>query len=438
MKSIRGYFLVSLLSALTIGGIVMGSITYYAAKQEINELFDAHLQDVALLALRQEPSIVTPMTHTEKPGDEDIIVQIWNRKKNLLYHTDQKIIFPYPAQDGFSDMRVQKQNWRIYTGRSGQQAAVAAYSSDDRQDVIEKIVLRILIPLMLLVPILGILVWIGVGRGLVPLTRIGISLKKRAANNLMPLSNQDTPEEIQPVISALNDLFQRLSLSIAAQKKFVADAAHELRTPLTAIKFQLEIAENAQTEKDRRDSMVTLKTGVNRAIHLSQQLLSLARHDPDSSTNPYKPVDLLGLARSSITQLLSFAMAKNIDLGIADADDEFVQGDRESLQIMLNNLLDNAIRYSPKDSRIDIGIKGRNDCIILNVCDNGPGIPYAERGRVFDRFYRISGTSEMGTGLGLAIVKTIVERHGATIELTECSNGPGLEVNIIFPRERLA
>jgi two-component system OmpR family sensor kinase len=254
----------------------------------------------------------------------------------------------------------------------------------------------------------------------------------RAASDLSPLSAEGVPEEVKPLVGELNALFARVQGTLEAQTHFVADAAHELRSPLTALKLQLQAAERARDEAARQEALGELRSGIERSIALVEQLLALARLEGKSEQRS-EPVDLEDLARQAVSDLLPSAHAKRIDLGLATSEPVQVTGSRESLHLILRNLLDNALKYTPAGGRVDIALGRDAQGAWLAVEDSGPGIPEADRERVFDRFYRVAGNGAEGSGLGLAIVRTVAERLGAQVQLGQSASLGGLRAEVRLP-----
>jgi two-component system, OmpR family, sensor kinase len=242
---------------------------------------------------------------------------------------------------------------------------------------------------------------------------------------------------VQPLVLALNDLLGRLRAALERERAFMADAAHELRTPLTALYRQLGMLARASGEAEREAAMSTLSAGVQRSIHLVEQMLALARQEPRADSQRV-PVRLDELARAIVTELVPLADAGHIDLGVAAAQPATVAGDPDALRTLLRNLVDNAVRYTPAGGRVDVTVESRAGAARLTVSDDGPGIPPEERKRVFDRFYRRAGTAPSGSGLGLAIVKAIADAHGATLSLDAGPSGKGLAVSVTFPAQSAA
>jgi two-component system OmpR family sensor kinase len=289
------------------------------------------------------------------------------------------------------------------------------------------------LPLLLLLPLLGVLVWVVVGRGMDPLRRAALEVSQRSPDALQPIAQNGLPEEVQPLIGSLNGLLGRLSHALEAQRAFVADAAHALRTPVTALQLQIQLLERAQSVDERDAATARLKDGLKRMTHLVEQLLTLARQDPAQQLRVAQDVPLDALASEVLAEQSVLAEAKSIDLGLARAEPLKVSGDRESLRVLLSNLVDNAIRYTPSGGRVDVAVAIEDGRPVLSVEDSGPGIPPHERARVFDRFYRVESSDASGSGLGLAIVRNVAERHGAQIELDSGGGGRGLKVSVRFP-----
>jgi two-component system OmpR family sensor kinase len=272
-----------------------------------------------------------------------------------------------------------------------------------------------------------------VGSGLAPLEAMSKAVAKRRPNALEPLAERKLPDELQPLARNLNELLARLDAALASQRRFTADAAHELRTPLAALTLQLDLARRATNPHDVAVALDDLESGVARASHVVEQLMTLARVEPEAMAQQRTACDLVAIAKDAIVARAALAADKGIDLGLARATPAIVTGDPTSLGILLSNLLDNALRYTPRGGRIDVTIDADASGATLSVADTGPGIPVEARERVFDRFYRGDDVATPGSGLGLSIVKRIVDAHGASIELGDGAEGSGLVVRVRFP-----
>jgi two-component system OmpR family sensor kinase len=286
--------------------------------------------------------------------------------------------------------------------------------------------------------LLGVLIWYAVGVGLKPLDAMSRAVAKRRPDAMAPLAESGLPRELKPLAGSLNALLARLDDALSAQRRFTADAAHELRTPLAALKLQVDLAERTKDSATQAVAFAELKAGVDRAARLVEQLLTLARLEPEAPARDFAPVDLAALAKDAIIARAALAGEKRIDLGIARIAAVAVRGDPASLATLLANLLDNALRYTPQDGRIDVAIDETDGHAVLTVTDTGPGIPVPERERVFERFHRGATTDNpvvpTGSGLGLSIVRRIADAHGATVVLEDGPAGTGLMVRVRFPR----
>jgi len=430
MKSIRHRLLLWLLCSLTLAVVAAGMRIYYQTLEEANELSDYHLKQMAL-SLPGDAFGPVPSLRGDLPGQaNDLVIQIWDQTGVQLYLSRSGSLLPDRAEFGYSTVSTPTGQWRVYSALEGNNIVQVAQPMSMRRARAAGMALRIVVPLLLLLPVLGVLIWLTVGRGLRPLDQIASAVGQRTPSSLHALPEQGLPVEVQPLVHALNDLLARLGRALESQKTFVADAAHELRTPLAAIQLQSQLAERADTEAERGAAFAELRQGLARASHLARQLLTLARQEPGIAERPFESVDLGEVARLVLAEHAPSAAEKNIDLGLDHEGPVKVQGDFEALRVMLGNLVDNAIRYAPDGGKVDVTLGPRDASACMEVTDSGPGIPEKDRERVFDRFYRREGSRTDGSGLGLAIVKNIADRHRATVTLHDAR--PGLRVNVTF------
>jgi len=287
------------------------------------------------------------------------------------------------------------------------------------------------LPLLAVAPFMAAAAWWLTALALRPLQRVAEGVRPRDEQSLQPLPAAGLPDEVAPLVAALNALLQRLGQSLEAQRAFVADAAHELRSPLTALKLQLQLLKRAGSDAERAAAADTLGAGIERTARLVEQLLTLARTEPGADAAALQRLDLSELVRRSVADTVPLALARGTKLELmADAPVQ-VDGDRAALAALVRNLADNAVRYSPPAARVELRVSMPEGVPMLQVDDAGPGIPPAERERVFDRFYRRGLADEPGTGLGLAIVRGVAQRHGASVTLGESPLG-GLRVTLRF------
>ena len=438
MRSIRRQLLLWLLTGLALAVLAAGARIYTQTLDEANELFDYHLRQMAASLPNDSFGPLPPSSTKELETEDGLVVQIWDRNGLELYFSRPASKLPQRAELGFSTVETPHGSWRVYSALEQNNVVQVAQPMSLRRNLAAGMALRALVPLLALLPVLAVFIWLTIGRGLQPLDRIATALGRRTPDSLDALPQDQLPLEIRPLVQALNELLARLARALESQKAFVADAAHELRTPLTAVQLQIQLAERAQTGEERAAAFANLKQGQARAAHLVQQLLTLARQEPGVAAQPHTPVDLAELARLVVSEYAPLAAERNIDLGLSHAAPVRIEGDFEALRVMLGNLVDNAIRYTPAGGRVDLALQPRDHAAVVEISDTGPGIPEEDRARVFDRFYRRAATQASGSGLGLAIVRNIADRHGASIQLENRAPGPGLRVSLTFPLGRQA
>ena len=303
-----------------------------------------------------------------------------------------------------------------------------------RNELAGKIALSLLVPFLLAIPLVAPLIWFSIERGLQPVNWVSDEVKQRAVENLKPIVITDVPDEVRPLIDSINTLLSRLEYSFENERRFTADAAHELRTPLAALKTQAQVALRASETGQRKKALEQVISGVDRATHLVQQLLTLARLDPQFARVEDAKFGLHQVVVRVLTDLAPEALAKKIELTFEEDRGALVKGDAEMIGILTSNLVRNAIRYTPEHGSVEVRIGEDDDAVLLHVIDNGPGIDPEERSHVFERFYRTLGNRVSGSGLGLSIVKRIADLHHAQVELDSGENGRGLWVRVRFPK----
>lgn len=431
MKSIRRTLLVTLLVGMGVVMIVGAYATYRVARSEANTIFDYYLRQIAL-SFRDQRFKLNPRVTIPDEKDFDFVIRVWNVAGVTVYYSRPHRSLPNLTKLGYSTVKTPDGTWRVYAIQYMGETVEVAQPLSVRDSQAANAALRTLTPFLFLLPLLGLLIWFIVGRGLRPLTQLTSAVLTRTPDSLEPLDERISTNEIQPLIKALNELLARLQSALNAQRAFVADAAHELRTPLTALQLQIQLVERAQDDGERDVAIAELKSGLQRTTHVIQQLLTLARQDPSNLDMSTAPFDVIGLVHDIAIQQQPLAQDKQIDFGIDAADESItIHSDADSVRIMLANLIGNALRYTPNGGKVDIKIENTEHCRVT-ICDNGPGIPGEEKERVFDRFYRRAGHAESGSGLGLAIVRSIAERIHAQVRLEDNPAG-GLCASVEFP-----
>jgi two-component system OmpR family sensor kinase len=426
--------LVYLLTAIVVGGALGALSTYRVMLRESDDILDYHLRQVALSIGDQALAGSLPGYVAQEDAQYDFVIQIWDQDgvRRFLSHPHSGL--PGSAQFGYSTTQTKEGGWRIYSFEHRDRIIQVAQPLAVRERLAAGMALRMLTPFLLLVPLLVLLVWLAIGRGLAPLNRLASAVIARNPESMSPLEISDVPSELKPVVTALNDLLQRLDASLDGLRAFTADAAHELRTPLAALQLQAQLIERSRDDAERGHAVARLKTGLQRANHVVEQLLTLARQEGMANIQAGTLVDLNALAGSVAAELLPIAQVKEIDLGVVSEEGEAkMPGDASALRILLTNLVDNALRHSPSGGRVDVKVSRSATACVLCVADNGPGIPAQERQRVFDRFFRGANAESPGSGLGLAIVQRIAKRHRASVTLDDNPEGPGLSVSVAFP-----
>ncbi len=467
--SIRTRLLAWLLATLALGAIVMGGVTYQGVLHEIEELFDYQLRQMAL-SLRDQGAIDVVQAHALNDEGFDFVVQIWTVDGRTIYSSRDYTELPARAVLGFADVAVGAHTWRTYSVPASDRVIQVAQPLRIRQQLAARAALRSITPLLLIAPLLALALWWVVAQALRPLQRVAGDVRERDADSLEPLQLTGLPAEVSPLVQALNALLERLGGSFDAQRAFVSDAAHELRSPLTALRLQIGRLRRAPDAAGREAALQALSAGVERAVRLVEQLLTLARSEPGAASAQTELLDLHELVRQAVADVVPQAVARGsaIELdGDATADDDAapptdaagagavqVRGERAGLSALVRNLADNAVRYSPPGSTVQVRVAADVDgAPCLWVDDAGPGIPPHERERVFDRFYRrhpaaqdtladpaddaarpdwAAGPTAEGTGLGLAIVRSVAQQHGARVTLGPSPAG-GLRVQVQFP-----
>jgi two-component system OmpR family sensor kinase len=436
MKSLRAQLLAWLLGAVLAVGIAGGYLIYRNALAEANEFFDYHLRETALLLRDQAYGFGFARGLPEQVPEYDFVVQVWTTSGERIYQSNPGVALPGVVRLGFETAEMPGGRWRVFSVIARDLVIQVSQPLAVRESRAARLALRTLAPFGVLMPALALLVWWIVGRALEPLRTVTGRVATRRPGTFEPLSQTGLPEEIQPLVAALNELLARLEAALEHERAFIADAAHELRSPLTALDLQLQTFDSAADEPGRTRALAAMRAGVERATRLVAQMLSLA-HEQQGPRPAPGPVPLAPLAVGVVEEMLALADRRHIDLGLGAAETVAVQGDPDALRTLLRNLVDNALRYTPERGRVDVSVRcdatAPSRSAVLEVVDTGPGIPEQDRARVFDRFYRVPGTASTGSGIGLALVRAIAQRHQGRVELATGPSGVGLAVRVVLP-----
>jgi two-component system OmpR family sensor kinase len=430
----------SLASAILVVAVVAGIFSFVSAFDEAHELQDDTLLQVAALFDRQH----LPLSHLGDSGrvkgsDEEsrVIVQYLVDGSKAAGNGDAGVPLPLPPTlpDGLHTLDVNGEPFRVLakTMSNGERIAVAQ-ETGVRDEIARNSALRTLVPFLILFPILLLIVAELVRKMFRPITALSTEIDQRAERELHPVKEDHLPAEVRPVVVAINRLLTRVAQSMDAQRRFVADAAHELRSPLTAMSLQAERLAEAEMSDLARERLATLQRGIGRGRNLLDQLLTLAKVQA-SPDLPSLPLSVQGIYRRVLEDLIPLAESRRIDIGVEDAQDALVMVSELDMITLVRNLVDNAIRYTPEGGRVDLSVTTMDGRAVLCIEDNGPGIPLAERERVFDPFYRTLGSDQVGSGLGMSIVKAVSARIGAEIQLgfSDVLKSSGLRVCILVP-----
>ena len=459
--SIRTYLLINLLLSVTLitSLAIIGNL--FIEHRDLQSHLDSQLSMVGLVVqsfvdegidatkapLIQERINSLPTTTLKyvdkqhrayiEPVYKNIHFQVTDASGKIILHSlGAPLKNLIDQQTGFTDEWFENQPWRIFVSKnpSTGMTVYVAEKYNFREQLEGKIAQDSIFIMLLTYPFLGLLIWIIVGSGLDSIKRVADEISHRAPTHLNPVDIKAIPKEIQPLIDELNRLFSELHEAFEREKRFAADAAHELKTPLAALRAQTQVAMRAHSDGQRLEALQKLITGVDRSAHVVQQLLTMSRMVPEATLPDFSQVNLRKIAAEVIAEIAPKALEKNTEIELVIPKFKpLIKGSPMALNILIRNLIDNAVRYTPYGSKIQVSLLSYRNKTQLIVADDGPGIPEELRQRVFERFFRVIGNRAQGSGLGLGIVKQIADLHHATVQLDVPEWGKGLEVVISFP-----
>ena len=427
-------------SAILSVALIAGIVTFFSAFNEAHELQDDMLRQMATLFNRHGLTVSqagNSSTGADSDPESRVFVQVLSTTSpsNPNIGTKPTLALPKNLHDGLQTVRVNNETYRVLVRTLGSgERFVVAQETAVRDEIARDSSLRTLMPLLILVPVLLLVVAYFIRKIFKPIAALSSEIDQRSEQELHPIAPEPFPAEIRPFVGAINRLLRRVEQSMAAQQRFVADAAHELRSPLTALSLQAERLGDAEMSANAQERLKRLRQGIERGRTLLDQMLVLARAQASKSTSN-TTVSVQQVYRDVLEDLMPLAEVKGIDLGVVSDSDIQVPVNEVDLITLVKNLVDNAVRYTPSGGRVDLSVSTTKEGVTLAVEDNGPGIPETERERVFDPFYRILGSDEIGSGLGLSIVQTISARVGAKVSLGYASeqSRTGLRVMVTFP-----
>ncbi|MGD8591721.1 MAG: ATP-binding protein [Gammaproteobacteria bacterium] len=448
--SIRKRLLFGLLSLMTIACSITLVKNYFDTRHEIQELFDAQLAQSARVLLELSAhELYEQLAYAAQQGEDisehiatqihkyqqEIDFQIWVANGLLAVRSENAPSNPFVNVDEqFSDRIFNDKRWRVYSisNDDGTIRVQVGQHYDERDLLSNSISTRLITSFAIMLPLLALLILASVRQAMAPLKKITDQIENRQIDNLQPISLHHVPQEVVPMIKALNSLFQRLHSAFENITLFTANAAHELRTPLAGQKIHAQVAMQADDKNTRDEALKEVVLGVNRATSLVEQLLTLSRLDPEGALKEDEVANLYKITEDKLAELTPQALEKFIEVSLDFKDSPLVNGKEAMLTILVRNIIENAIRYTPKHGMVEVQVRPVDDKVLFSVKDSGPGIPVEEQQNVFQRFYRGKGnTTQEGSGLGLAMVHRILEIHNAEVKLGKSPFG-GLQVDVLF------
>lgn len=437
-SSIKRRILLLALAAIALAWLAAAALTYRDARHELRELLDAHLAQSASLLLAQSSHEIEEIETEHAPllhrYARHISFQVWEEGDKLLLHSANAPPTHLGSREqGYSDRTIDGEGWRVFSAwdESGELLVHVAERVSVRDTIARGITGNLLLPLLLTLPLLALLLWLAVNSGLRPLQRLTQHIEQQRPDQLEPLETARAPREVLPLIERLNNLFERIRSLLANERRFTANAAHELRTPIAAIKAQLQVATGARDDAERDHALDGAIQGCDRATHLIEQLLTLARLE-SVDTAAMADCALRALASQAIAELAPGALDRGVELELADGEELTVRGLPTLLGVLLRNLLDNAVRHTPAGTTVRVAVTRVDGHACLSVSDDGPGVAPEELDKLGQAFYRLSGTTASGSGLGLSIARRIAQIHGAELQLQAGPGGRGLELRVMF------
>jgi two-component system sensor histidine kinase QseC len=427
---------ITLLSILTLVMIFIGIINYWQVYRESARLFDTELAaSASVLNTIVENKLTIDTYHDE------FLFQVFNvRTGQILFKSDDAPIEPITEKDrGYDTYKNHTQSWRTFSLFNPKEniRIIVAMKKDFSFEFQMDVFIHDLQTLVLVYLMIGIAIYLVIQKGLKALNHTVNEISKRNGENLSAIDIGKVPLELRPVIQEINRLFSRVDESFAREKRFTADAAHELRTPLAALKTQVEIAKKELDKTKRIEILNKIIEGTNRCSHVVDQLLALSRLEPEAlALSKLDSIDLVAIAESLIVNIIPLAIEKDIELElIAPSHPVFIMGKVPAIEILLRNLIANSINYTPHGGQIQVIVSQQQEDsdIVLQVIDNGIGVPEEFHERIFDRFFRQLGNKQPGSGLGLSIVTQVVRLHHGRIRAKTPANGKGLEIEVTFP-----
>jgi two-component system sensor histidine kinase QseC len=443
-RSLQGRLLVLVLGLVTAAWLATAALTWIDVRHELDELLDSHLaQAAALLVVQQtrefedDERVDAPTLHRYAPK---VAFQVFHEGRLALRSANAPaapMLAAGGAADGFRTIDIAGTAWRVFSTR-GSEGDVRVFVGEQvrsRNSILWAVLRSSLGPMLFALPVLALAAWWAVRQGVGPLRRLGGTLARRTPDALQPIAVDGAPSEMVPMLDALNGLFTRIAELLESERRFTADAAHELRTPIASIRAQAQVALGATADSERSHALHATLQGCDRATRLVEQLLTLSRLESGAQHAPVA-VDLAALARRVVAELAPSALGKQQVVALDASAPCTVQGDATLLSVMIRNLVDNAIRYSPPGATVNIAVSNEQGAVRLAVDDSGPGMSHADMARIGERFFRVVGSGQDGSGLGWSIARRIAAVHRAALRVARSESLGGLSVEVRFRVER--
>jgi two-component system, OmpR family, sensor kinase len=438
VKSLRTNLVLWLTGALGLGIVAVLAATYSFAYRQLSVILDQELTQIAQAVHLREDWMEAGNVRIARE-DVAFAVRAYDDGGRVYFESGLPALpieAPQSLEPGFSNVDSDEGAWRVYTHVTPEGVVQVGQPEAAREALARELALQMVLPLLLLIPVVALVVAWALRRGLAPLEHTSGSVSDRDASRLDPIATASVPRELLPLVEQINALLARLSVSLEAQRRFIADAAHELRSPVAALALQAQLAERTHNAAAREAAFAELGRGIERTERLVEQLLDLARLEPGVPAAGHSTLDVARLAREVVGSFAARADARGVDLGAEAAEPARLEGNEAELRSLLANLVDNALRYAPCESQVTVAVRKADSAVEIEVVDAGPGIPAAERGRVVQRFQRVEGDAAAGSGLGLAIVRAIAEGYRGEVALADARPGrvpPGLSVRVRLP-----
>jgi two-component system OmpR family sensor kinase len=418
-KSLRLAALVWMTVLLALVGIATFVISYRLARDETAEFLDGQLRQVALNAGKGLRA--GAVAAVDQDPEDQLAVTIWDADRRIVHASLPDVKIALPDRPGFSEAMAAGERWRVFVASDDGRTVQVAQRATVRDEIASSAALGAAAPLLIVIPLSWLVVGWALSRTLGRLDLLARDIATRGASAAAPIPLAGIPSEVMPMVQSINGLIGRLGAALAAQKRFVADAAHELRTPLAAMQIQVDGlsqsgAENFAARKE------ALTRGVRRASALIDQLLRLARLD-EPALPAVEEIDIAQLVLDCASDYVVVANQKGVDLGVEAAAEARISGNAEELRVLFSNLIENAVRYTPSGGTVDVFVRLRNSHAVVEVIDTGCGLPPGAEARIFDRFYRGAPPETEGSGLGLAIAWRIAERNGLLLTVENRPDG---------------